>query len=257
MINFAIPDGHQMKHVLQFFDKIGFRFEGYQSDMLNRRPVLTVLTEDSKNIMDYPEKIFTKVIRPQDMPSHVAAGHFDVAITGTDWLREHKIRFPESPVTNLVSLGFGKVRLVAAIQEDLPVNNIEELKQYLTSNYPDRYFRIASEYAYIADHYALTNKLPRYQIIMTYGATESLIPEDAEMIIENTETGNTLRKNRLRILDTLFGSEGCLIVNANSLKHPEKALVIRKLEMIFCNYSGTKAQSNKGTKERHKNSKKA
>lgn len=233
MINFAIPDGHQMKHVLQFFDKIGFRFEGYQSYRLNRRTVLTVLSEDSKKIMNCPEKISAKVIRPQDMPLHVAAGHFDAAITGTDWLREHKIRFPESPVTNLVRLGFGKVRIVAAIHEDLPVDTIEELKQHVTSAYPNRYFRIASEYAYIADHYALSNKLPRYQIIMTYGATESLIPEDAEMIIENTETGSTLRKNRLRILDTLFGSEGCLIANTNSLEEPEKAKVIHKMETIF------------------------
>jgi ATP phosphoribosyltransferase len=115
----------------------------------------------------------------------------------------------------------------------LPVNDIEELKKFISDSYKNRYFRIASEYAYIADHYALTHRLNKYQVIMTYGATESLIPEDAEMIIENTETGSTLRKNRLRIIDTLFASEGCLIANTNSLEAPEKGNIIRKLETLM------------------------
>jgi ATP phosphoribosyltransferase len=68
---------------------------------------------------------------------------------------------------------------------------------------------------------------------MTYGATESLIPEDAEMIIENTETGGTLRKNRLRIIDTLFESEGCLIANTNSLKDKHKCELIEQIKAVF------------------------
>ena len=232
-IYFAIPDGHQMKHVLEFFDKIGIRFEGYQSGDLNRRPDLNVLSEDAGRIMDSPEAVYARVIRPQDMPTHVAAGHFDAAITGTDWLREHKVRFPESPVQELVRLGFGRVRIVAAVQEDLPVNDIEELKKFISDSYKNRYFRIASEYVYIADNFAMEHKFYKYQVIMTYGATESLIPEDAEMIIENTETGSTLRKNRLRIIHELFPSEGCLIANTNSLNNPEKGNIIRKLETLF------------------------
>ena len=68
----------------------------------------------------------------------------------------------------------------------------------------------------MADHYARVNRLGRYMVLMTYGATEALIPEDADMIVENTETGSTLKKNKLRIIDTLHESQGCLIANAHS-----------------------------------------
>ncbi|HDH04908.1 MAG TPA: ATP phosphoribosyltransferase [Nitrospirae bacterium] len=233
MINFAIPDGHQMKHVQNFFSKIGLFFDGYQSDSLNKRPYLKIKSKETKKIFNNPESIAAKVIRPQDMPMHVAANNFDIAITGTDWLKEHKKRFPDSPVEELVDMGFGKVKIVAAIHESLPIYNIGELRDFLNSFEPNHYFRIASEYTYIADDYAREHKLYKYSIIMTYGATESLIPEDAEMIIENTETGSTLHKNRLRIIDTLFESEGCLIVNKDSLAAKDKGKIIKSIKTLF------------------------
>ncbi len=231
MINLAIPDGHQMKHVLKFFDNIGLCLDGYNNGTLNRRPLLP--PDRAPKMLKSPESIYTKVIRPQDMPTHVASNDFDLGITGTDWLKEHTIRFPLSPVEKLLGLGFGKVRIVAALHESLPVYSIEELRNFLSSFTPLDYFRIASEYTYIADDYARRKKLHKYRVIMTYGATESLIPEDAEMILENTETGSTLRKNRLRIIDTLFESEGCLIVNKNSLDNKEKKGVIESLCDLF------------------------
>lgn len=237
-INIAIPDGHQMKHVLKYFDKIGILFEGYQTGALNRRPIMKIKSEKAKKIFDKPAMISSKVIRPQDMPMHVAANNFDIAITGTDWLEEHKLKFPQSPVIVLARLGFGKVRIVAAIHESLPIYNIEELKNFLNSFEPTNYFRIASEYVYLADNYAKLHKLYKYRVIMTYGATESLIPEDAEMIIENSETGGTLKKNRLRIIDKVLidgqpSSEGCLIVNKNSLEDKEKGEIIESIKSLF------------------------
>ena len=234
MIHFAIPDGHQMSHVLKFFDGIGFFYEGYQKKgTLNRRPTLTITSEETKQIFNEPDSLFTKVIRPQDMPMHVASNNFDLAITGTDWLKEHNVRFGNSPVEKLVNLGFGKVRIVAAIHETLPIHSISELRDFLNSFEPLNYFRIASEYSYIADHYARIHKLYKYRIIMTYGATESLIPEDAEMIIENTETGGTLRKNQLKIIDTLFESEGCLIAHKKSIEDKEKGKIIEAIKRVF------------------------
>jgi ATP phosphoribosyltransferase len=232
MINFAIPDGHQMSHVLKFFNHIGFYYKGYEKGALNRRPKLTITSEDTKKIFNKPDLLATKVIRPQDMPLHVASGNFDLAITGTDWLKEHKVRFSHSPVEKLVNLGFGKVRIVAAIHESLPINSIEELRDFLNSFEPLNYFRIASEYAYIADYYARIHRLYKYRIIMTYGATESLIPEDAEMIVENTETGGTLRKNRLKIIDTIFHSEGCLIAHKKSIEDRKKGGIIQAVREV-------------------------
>jgi ATP phosphoribosyltransferase len=233
MINFAIPDGHQMSHVLKFFDRIGFNYEGYQKGELNRRPKLKIASEQTKQIFNEPDSLYTKVVRPQDMPMHVASNNFDLAITGTDWLREHNVRFLNSPVEKIVNLGFGKVRIVAAIHESLPINSIDELRDFLNSFEPIHYFRIASEYAYIADNYARIHRLYKYRIIMTYGATESLIPEDAEMIIENTETGGTLRKNRLKIIDTIFESEGCLIAHKKSMEHRKKGKIIEAIKTVF------------------------
>jgi ATP phosphoribosyltransferase len=239
MVTLALPDGHQMKHVLNFLNKIGISFEGYQADSLNRRPAMKVISGEAKKIFNYPDEIAARVIRPQDMPLHVAAGNFDLAITGTDWLEEHKLQFPNSPVDLLTRLGFGKVRIVAAIHESLPVDNIEKLKDYLDSLETRNYFRIASEYVYIADNYAKQHKLYKYRVFMTYGATEALIPEDAEMIIDNTETGSTLRENRLRIIDDQiniagqFSSEGCLIVNNDSLEEQKKKEIIASIKTLF------------------------
>lgn len=238
MVTFAIPDGHQMKHVLNFLNKVGISFEGYQADSLNRHPAMKVTSEAAKGIFNYPDEISARVIRPQDMPMHVSAGNFDMAITGTDWLEDHKLQFPNSPVELMVRLGFSRVRIVAAIHESLPIYHIEELKDFLNSFEPQNYFRIASEYVYIADNYAKQHKLYKYRVVMTYGATEALIPEDAEMIIENTETGNTLRENRLRIIDELNigeqrSSEGCLIVNKNSFKEKKKEEIIKSIKTLF------------------------
>ncbi len=233
MLNFAIPDGHQMKHVLNFLGRAGICFEGYDPQSLNRRPGLRITSVEAGKILKNPEAIRAKVIRPQDMPMHVAADNFDIAVTGTDWLREHMIRFPGSPVENLLNMGFGRVRIVAAVHESLPVSGVDELTDYLNASEPGRNFRIASEYTYIADDYAREHNLYRYSIIMTYGATESLIPEDAEMIIENTETGTTLQKNRLRIIDTLFESQGCLIANTASIASKDKGKIIRSVKSLF------------------------
>ncbi|CAN2043066.1 ATP phosphoribosyltransferase [Candidatus Magnetomoraceae bacterium gMMP-1] len=169
------------------------------------------------------------------MPTHVANANFDLAISGTDWLKEHKLRFPNSPVTGRLNLGFGKVRIVTAVHKDLG-DNLDDCIESFRLESKDKYLKIASEYVYIADDYAQKKKLHPYQVIMTYGATESLIPEDCDMIIENTETGNTLRKNNLKIVDTLMHSEGCLIASEESLKIPWKKDLIKGIEVLLGNY---------------------
>jgi ATP phosphoribosyltransferase len=231
-LNLALPDGHQMNHLVPFLESSGIFFEGYEKTNLNRRPKLICKSDQALSLIPDPEKIAVKVIRPQDMPSHVANANFDLAVTGTDWCNEHRLRFPGSPVVERLKLGFGKVRIVAAAHKDMG-NTLETFLQNFRKDNQNRPMRIASEYVYISDYYALSKQLYPYRIIMTYGATESLIPEDADLIVENTETGNTLRKNNLDIVDTIMASEGCLVASKKSMKISWKMDLIAAIEALF------------------------
>jgi ATP phosphoribosyltransferase len=86
----------------------------------------------------------------------------------------------------------------------------------------DSALRVAAEYVNIADKYAHDNYLAPYKLIPTWGATEAFLPEDADVLIENTETGSTIARNNLKIIDTLFESSACLIGNTESIKRPDK-----------------------------------
>jgi len=72
---------------------------------------------------------------------------------------------------------------------------------------------VASEYVNIADKYARDNHLGHYRVIPTWGASEAFLPDDADLLIENTQTGRTIAKHNLRIIDTLFESTACLVGN--------------------------------------------
>lgn len=212
----ALPDGHQQPPMARLLQKAGFPISGYSETECLRRPV----TEW--------KGIGIKVIRPQDMPLQVAAGNFDLAITGRDWLRDHLARFPSSPVQELLDLGLGWVRLVAVVTEETPVQNISELRRLVRSGSFPR-LRIASEYTNLADKYAWDNHLSPYRLIPTWGASEAFLPEDADLLIENTQTGRTLAEHKLKIIDTLFESTACLIGNRDSLSRPAKARIMHDI----------------------------
>jgi ATP phosphoribosyltransferase len=132
----------------------------------------------------------------------------------------------------MADLGFGWVRIVAVVSNNLPADDTGELRNLLrTGNIP--VLRIASEYTNIADKYARDNHLAPYKVIPTWGATEAFLPEDADVLIENTETGRTLAKHNLKIIETLFESTGCLIGNSSSLGDPLKHERITSLVEIF------------------------
>jgi len=234
-LNIAVPDGHLMTHVLPFIKGAGLKLQGYDQADMNRRPVLSAESKEAKALIQDPECIAVKVIRPQDMPTHVANANFDLAVSGIDWLKEHTLRFPSSPVQEILPLGFGKVRIVAAIHQDHEDNLSDHINSFRLKN-SKKFFRIATEYVYIANNYAFMNNLNPYKIIMTYGATESMIPEDCDMIVENTETGNTLKKNCLREIETIMESEGCLIASRESLEDRRKKDLIMKIAKLFEEY---------------------
>ena len=206
-VRMALADGHQQAPTAALLAKAGIKIQDYPSSSGNRRPV--------------PEGIpglSIKVIRPQDMPMQVAAGNFDLAITGRDWLRDHLCQFPSSPAAALteLKLGFPRIRIVAVVSNDLPVTSGYEIREFWAKRKEP--IRIASEYANIADKYARDNHFGRYRVIPTWGATEAFLPEDADLLIENTETGSTIARNNLKIIDTLFESTGLLIGNPSSIE---------------------------------------
>ena len=158
------------------------------------------------------------------MPLQVANGNFDLAITGRDWVREHLYQFPSSPVVELLDLEFGGVKLVAVVSQEEAVSDIDGLRRF--SEQQPKPLRVASEYVNIADKYARDNHLGRYRIVPTWGATEAFLPEDADLLIENTQTGRTLAKHNLKIIDTLGQSSACLIGNScGSLSDAKKARI--------------------------------
>ncbi|MFC1941760.1 ATP phosphoribosyltransferase [Chloroflexota bacterium] len=215
-VRLALPDGHQQEPTISLMNKGGIQIDGYPSDTGNRRPDVKL------------DGVLAKVIRPQDMPLQVANGNFDLAITGRDWLTEHLNQFPSSPIRELVDLKFGRVKLVAVVSQELSVDDTGGLRQLIEER--EEPLRVASEYINIADKYARDNHLGHYRIIPTWGASEAFLPEDADLLIENTETGRTIARHNLKIIDTLFESTACLIGNTNNLPGSVKG---KRIESII------------------------
>ena len=219
IVRIALPDGHQQKFTVELLNRAGIQIDDYPSATGNRRPIIRM------------EGVVAKVIRPQDMPLQVANGNFDMAITGLDWLTDHLAAFPSSPVQELLDLKFGRVRLVAVVSNNVPADNIYALRQQGTGNVSP--IRVASEYTNIADRYARENHLGMYRIVPTWGATEAFLPEDADLLIENTETGSTIARHNLKIIDTLFESTGRLIGNKNIKYSRAKKARINAIIKLF------------------------
>jgi len=209
IINLALPDGHQQAPTAQFLKRTGLNLQGYSEGVLNRRPSADL------------DWLGIKVIRPQDMPLQVANSNFDLAITGEDWLLEHLYRFPSSPVKKLFALGFGAVKIVAAVSQEMPVADIDELRALVQSS-KFAPLKVASEYIDIADKYLRDNHINPYKLIPTWGASEAFLPGDADMLIDNVQTGNTLKQHKLKIIDVLFRSSACIIANKDSLASSAK-----------------------------------
>jgi ATP phosphoribosyltransferase len=220
-VRLALPDGHQQSPTLDLLGKAGIHLDDYPSATGNRRPTT-----------DLPG-VTIKVIRPQDMPLQVANGNFDLAVTGRDWLMEHLYQFPTSPLKELVDLKSGKVKIVAVVSKDLPVADVSGLRKFSAERVVP--LRVASEYVNIADKYARDNHLGLYRVVPTWGASEAFLPEDADLLIENTQTGRTIARHNLKIIDTLFQSTACLIGStrrvSSVVKQERLKSIIKALQM--------------------------
>jgi ATP phosphoribosyltransferase len=198
-LRMALPDGHQQRHAAAALREAGLLPpEGYGDSESMRRPKSPIAG------------LQMKVIRPHDMPQLVATGEMDLAVGGRDCLMEHLSRFPSSPVGEVVDLRRGQFSLAAAVSEEVPGADLGNALEHWRGQ-GRQVIRLASEFPGIADAYARGRRLGRYRVIPIAGASEGFVPEDAELLIEGTETGRTLTENRLKPIDLLFRSTTCLI----------------------------------------------
>lgn len=211
VLRLAVPDGHQQRHAVESLRAAGHVFDGYSETAFVRRPTSGV------------PGLEVKVIRPQDMPRQVALGYFDLAMTGRDVLRDHLLAFPDSPVREALDLRRSPYGIAAVVDGELPAGTMREAIAYWRAQGRGA-IRIASEFPAIADHYARTHHFGRYQVLSVAGASEGFVPEDAEVLIEGSETGKSIVANGLKIIDNVFDSTNCLIASLRPLQSRPAAL---------------------------------
>ncbi len=210
VLRLALPDGHQQPDAVAVIEAAGVRVRGYDEGNIVRRPQIDI------------EGVEVKVIRPQNMTQQVALGQFDLAITGRDWVFDHLVRFPSSPVEQVVDLGrcrYGLAAIVKDVQADTVAGAVREWRARAAA-VP---IRVASEYANIADHFAREHQLGRYSVIPIAGASEGFVPDDAEILIEGIDTGSSVRANSLSVIERFFESTNCVIANKQRPQGPMRA----------------------------------
>jgi ATP phosphoribosyltransferase len=171
--------------------------------------------------VDDPE-IECMLIRAQEMARYVNHGALDAGLTGNDWVTESGLQ-----VETVASLTYSKqsrqkVRWVLAVPEDSPYKRAEDLANKI----------IATELVEATRRYFAEKKIP-VQVDFSWGATEVKPPVLADAIVEVTETGSSLRANRLRIIETVLESETQLIANVDAYRDPWKKQKIADLALML------------------------
>jgi ATP phosphoribosyltransferase len=157
-----------------------------------------------------------KIMKPQNVGELLELGSHDAGFTGLDWLRESG-----AEVEEVLDLGFDKVRIVAAVPEGLGDGTLKTKKLV-----------VATEYVGLAETW-LGRTGYSYRILRTYGATEVFPPDDADMIIDNTSSGQTLRDNGLRIIAVILESSTRFVASRQAMADQEKRDRIEELAMLF------------------------
>lgn len=182
-------------------------------------------------------EIEVKVLRPQEIPTYVQEGFYDVGITGKDWVREAK-----ADITTLLDLEYGKVKQVIAVPESFAVEDLTGLiEEFAAKKKP---LRISSEYLTTTSAHFKSNQAyqkhfgkldpliitpwlrvgenKNVQIFLSFGATEAKPPEDVDAIFDITETGTTLGQNNLKIIDIVMESSAVVVANRGALRNTKK-----------------------------------
>jgi ATP phosphoribosyltransferase len=212
-LKLGIPKGSLQDATIQLFARAGFNI------YVSSRSYFPTIDDAEIECM---------LIRAQEMARYVSDGVLDAGLTGQDWIAEHELGDGTTGVlTSIADLiyakqSFGKVRWVLAAPEDSSISAPRDLDGKTVATELVRVSR-----AYFARHGVAVN------VEFSWGATEVKPPTLADAIVEVTETGSSLRANRLRILDTVMESNTQLVANRDALADAWKRSKIENVALLL------------------------
>ena len=198
-LRLGIPNGSLQESTIQLFARAGFAIYGSPRSYFPA--------------VDDPE-LRCMFIRPQEMARYVAHGALDAGLTGLDWMTEFETGNGAGNVVRIADLAYAKqsygaVRWVLAVPDDSPVRTPRDLEGRT----------VATELVKTTEAYFDRLGI-RVNVEFSWGATEVKAPLLADAIVEVTETGSSLRANRLRVIDTVMASTTQLIARKDALDDP-------------------------------------
>jgi ATP phosphoribosyltransferase len=210
MLSLVLPKGSLERATLELFEA---------ADLSVRRGS----DRDYHAAIDDPRIDRVRFLRPQEIPQYVEQGLFDLGITGRDWITE-----TDADVVSLGELQYSKatgdpVRVVLAVPRDAPWHSAADLPEGI---------RISTEFPALTRRY-LDQHGVKAVVVPSYGATEAKVPDIVDAIVDLTETGSSLRKNGLRILDTLLTSYTELVANRAAHLDPAKRAAMEDVVLLL------------------------
>jgi ATP phosphoribosyltransferase len=199
MLSLVLPKGSLEAATLALFDA---------ADLAVRRGS----DRDYRAAIDDPRIDRVMFLRPQEIPRYVEEGLFDVGITGRDWIEE-----TDSEVVSITELEYSKatsnpVKIVLAVPKEHPATSGAELPNGV---------RVSTEFPELTRRFFAKAGVDAV-IVPSYGATEAKVPDIVDAIVDLTETGTSLRKHGLKVIETLLVSRTELVTNAAAYGDPAK-----------------------------------
>jgi len=206
-LRLGIPKGSLQDATVQLFAKAGWR--------------ISISTRSYFPGIDDPE-IECMLVRAQEMARYVETGALDAGITGRDWVFETGADVAEIGELLYSKQSLAPVRWVLAVPEDGPIQSVRDLAGKV----------IATEVVNLTKKYLALHDVSA-RVEFSWGATEVKVPQLADAIVEVTETGSSLRANRLRIVDTVLESRTVFIANRGSFADNWKREKISNLVLLL------------------------
>jgi ATP phosphoribosyltransferase len=206
-LKLGIPKGSLENATVDLFRRAGFN--------------ITTSSRSYFPAIDDPE-IECMLIRAQEMARYVEDGVLDAGLTGHDWVQETEATVETVADLIYAKQSFGKVRWVLAVPESSPFKKVQDLQGKI----------IATELVAATKRYLAANGVTA-KVEFSWGATEVKPPELADAIVEVTETGSSLRANKLRIIETVLESNTQLIANVDSWKNAWKRRKLEDVKMLL------------------------
>lgn len=206
-LKLGIPKGSLETATIDLFRRAGFN--------------ITTSSRSYFPSIDDPE-VECMLIRAQEMARYVEDGVLDAGLTGRDWVEENEAKVETVADLIYAKQSFGKVRWVLAAPEVSPYRRVEDLQGKV----------IATELVCTTKRY-LASRGVQAKVEFSWGATEVKPPELADAIVEVTETGSSLRANKLRILETVLESNTQLIANTGAWADDWKRRKLEDIKMLL------------------------